>query len=324
MIKPRVDSNGNDAKSQPPAQPLINECPHILCHKNIPTCWLAAAWQWLQWPAISPELPFEPKPTSMIFPIGDDNRDRKSVPVVNIAIIVLNFLVFVVFQQFGANDAFTMSFSTVPEEIVTGHDIVTQAEVKVVRNENGEPQQVLVPGLGRTPIPVYLTILTSMFMHGGIAHILGNMWFLWIFGDNIEDDMGRGRYLLFYLLCGILASLAHVFASAGGPQAEVPSLGASGAISGVMGAYLVLHPLRQVTVIMIRIVMNVPAYVAVGLWFLFQLASGFFASPGTATGGVAYMAHIGGFVAGAALARPFIAGRSFQPQERSYTNDRNW
>src|SRR5262249_6903532 len=162
--------------------------------------------------------------------------------------------------------------------------------------------------------------LTSMFMHGGIAHILGNMWFLWIFGDNIEDDMGRARYLLFYLLCGILASLAHVFASAGGPQAEVPSLGASGAISGVMGAYLVLYPLRQVTVIMLRVIMNVPAYVAVGLWFLFQLVSGMGLLGGSgATGGVAYMAHIGGFIAGAALAYPFIAGRPSTRDQPAYS-----
>jgi membrane associated rhomboid family serine protease len=260
----------------------------------------------------------------MIFPIGDDNRDRKSAPVVNIAIIVINFFVFVVCQHLDGNSAFTMSFSTVPEEIVTGHDIVTQAHVEAYRNDQGVPEQVIVPGLGTTPIPVYLTILTSMFMHGGIAHILGNMWFLWIFGDNIEDDMGRGRYLLFYVLCGILASLAHVFASVGGPQAEIPSLGASGAISGVMGAYLVLHPLRRVTVLILRMVMNVPAYVAVGLWFLFQIASGFFSAAGTATGGVAYMAHIGGFVAGAALARPFIAGRSFSPDERANGDRSNW
>src|SRR6185295_16926185 len=133
------------------------------------------------------------------------------------------------------------------------------------------------------------------------------MWFLWIFGDNIEDDMGRGRYLLFYLLCGILASLAHVAASASGPQADVPSLGASGAISGVLGAYLVLHPLRRVTVLMLRVVMNVPGYVAVGLWFVFQIASGMLSGPGG--GGVAYAAHIGGFIAGAALIRPFLIGR---------------
>jgi len=250
----------------------------------------------------------------MIFPIGDDNRDRKSIPVVTIGLIAANILVFVLFQQMGANEQFTMSFSTVPEEIVTGQDVETPAHVEVVQTNEG-PRQEMVPGLGKTPIPVYLTILTSMFMHGGIAHLLGNMWFLWIFGDNIEDDMGRGRYLLFYLLCGIVASLAHVAVSAGGEQANVPSLGASGAISGVMGAYLVLHPKRRVTVFMLRLIMNVPGYVAVGLWFLFQIVSSLqiFQAPGTG-GGVAYMAHIGGFVAGAALAYPFIAGRPLASQ----------
>src|SRR5437763_13634335 len=173
----------------------------------------------------------------MIFPLSDDNRDRRSVPIVNIGLIAANVIVFVLFQGFGSNEAFTMSFSTVPKEIATGRDVVTPPHIEVERTPDGL-QQVQEPGLGRTPISVYLTLLTSMFIHGGLAHILGNMWFLWIFGDNIEDDMGRGRYLFFYLLCGILASLAHVVVSAGGPQAEVPSLGASGAISGVMGAYL--------------------------------------------------------------------------------------
>src|SRR3954454_6505699 len=171
--------------------------------------------------------------STMIMPIGDDNSDRRVLPIVNIGIIIVNILVFVLFQGMGENEKFTYSFSTVPREIVTGHDVVTDAR------QIDEPvtgRHIMVPGLERTPGSVYLTLLTSIFMHGGIAHILGNMWFLWIFGDNVEDDMGRGRYLLFYLLCGILASLAHVPASAGGDQAEIPSLGASGAISGVMGA----------------------------------------------------------------------------------------
>jgi membrane associated rhomboid family serine protease len=147
-----------------------------------------------------------------------------------------------------------------------------------------------------------------MFMHGGIAHLLGNMWFLWIFGDNIEHDMGRVRYTIFYLLCGLLASLTHVFVNASGPSALIPSLGASGAISGVMGAYLVLHPRRRVTVIMIRFVTQVPGFVAVGLWFVFQIVN----SLGLLGGmdkGIAYGAHIGGFIAGAALAYPFLFGR---------------
>ena len=115
-----------------------------------------------------------------------------------------------------------------------------------------------------------------MFMHGGIMHIAGNMWFLWIFGDNIEEDMGRVRYLIFYLLCGLIASLTHVLLNTSGPSAEIPSLGASGAISGVMGGYLVLHPHRRVTVLLFRFVTQVPGYVAVGIWFLFQIVSGWF------------------------------------------------
>jgi len=246
----------------------------------------------------------------MVFPLGDDNRDRRRPPLVNIGLIVANVIVFVVFQGFGTNDAFTMSFSTVPKEIVTGRDVVTPPHVEVERTPAGL-KKVEEPGLGRTPIPVYFTLLTAMFMHGGLAHLAGNMWFLWIFGDNIEDDLGRVRYLVFYLLCGILASLAHVAVSAGNEQAaEVPSLGASGAISGVLGAYLVLHPLRRVTVLMLRVIMNVPGYVAVGIWFLFQLVSGLGIFGGSMTGGgVAYAAHIGGFIAGAALIHPFLIGR---------------
>jgi membrane associated rhomboid family serine protease len=259
-----------------------------------------------------------------MFPLGDDNTDRRSVPVVNIGLIAANVFVFVVFQGLGTNESFTMSFSTVPREIVTGKDVVTPPVVEIERTEEG-PRRVEHPGLGRTPIPVYLTLLTAMFMHGGLAHLAGNMWFLWIFGDNIEDNLGRVRYLVFYLLCGILASLAHVAVSAGGQQADVPSLGASGAISGVLGAYLVLYPLRRVTVLMLRVVMNVPAYVAVGLWFLFQLISGLGMLGGSETGGgVAYMAHIGGFVAGAALIHPFLIGRRPPQREPSYAPDAQW
>ena len=161
----------------------------------------------------------------------------------------------------------------------------------------------------KTPIHVYLTIFTAMFMHGSLAHIAGNMWFLWIFGDNIEDDLGRLRYTIFYLLCGVLATLAHVFVSLSGDSALTPSLGASGAISGVLGAYLVLHAHRRVTVIILRFgTMDVPGFVAVGIWFLFQLVEGL-GLLGGGGGGVAYMAHIGGFIAGAALILPFMLGR---------------
>jgi membrane associated rhomboid family serine protease len=257
----------------------------------------------------------------MIFPIGDDNRDRRSTPVVTIGLIAVNIFVFVVFQGCGTNEEFTMAFSAVPAEIITGRDVVTPDRIDLQASVEG-PKQVLVPGLQPTPIPIYFTLLTAMFMHGGLAHIAGNMWFLWIFGDNIEDDMGRGRYLAFYLICGILASLAHVAVSAAGDSAEVPSLGASGAISGVMGAYLVLHPLRRVTVLMLRVIVNVPGYVAVGLWFLFQLVSGLGLLGGISAGGVAYAAHIGGFIAGAALAKPFLIGRP--PPLREEPQSRQW
>ena len=242
----------------------------------------------------------------MVFPISDDNSDRTTFPVVNIGLIILNVFVFAAFQGFGSNAEFMLSYSTVPAEILSGRDVVTEDQVVEVQTERG-PRQVVVPGLKKTPIPVYLTIFTSMFMHGGLMHLLGNMWFLWIFGDNIEHDMGRIRYLSFYLFTGVLASLAHVIVSRSGSSAMIPSLGASGAISGVMGAYLVLHPHRRVTVLLIRVLMQVPGYVAVGVWIGFQMISSLGALGGQS--GVAYAAHIGGFIAGAALAKPFMYGR---------------
>jgi rhomboid family protein len=244
----------------------------------------------------------------MVFPLGDDNTDRTMFPVVTVALIAINAIVFIIPQGMGNNNSFTMAFSTVPQEIVSGKDLVTDDRVVQLELPDGRVLAQPVPGLEPTPISVYLTLLTSMFMHGGWAHLLGNMWFLWIFGDNIEDDMGRWRYIGFYLLCGLVASLAHVFISAWGDSAQVPSLGASGAISGVMGAYLVLHPQRRVTVLLLRMVTQVPGYVAVGIWFVFQVIEGLGVLGGM-RGGVAYGAHIGGFLAGAALAKLFVIGR---------------
>lgn len=247
----------------------------------------------------------------MVFPLYDDNSDRQSTPWVNYAIIALNVFVFVVLQGIGTNEQFTYAFSTVPQEILTGHDIVTASRVVV---DPVTRQRMLIPGLGETPISVYITLFTSMFMHGGIAHIAGNMLFLWIFGDNIEDRLGHVRYLIFYLLCGVLASLAHVFATAAfaGDESSllVPSLGASGAISGVLGGYILLHPSRRVTVFLFRFLTEVPAWVAIGIWFAFQLISGIgMLGPGSKQGGVAYAAHVGGFVAGLVLIKFFDIGR---------------
>jgi len=247
----------------------------------------------------------------MVFPLYDDNSDRTITPLINYAIIALNILVFVVLQQLGSNDQFTYSFSTVPAEILSGHDVVTSAR-HVLDPVSG--QVLTIPGLGPTPVSVYVTLFTSMFMHGGIAHIAGNMLFLWIFGDNIEDRVGHVKYLIFYLLCGVIASLSHVFATsvfAGDERSLlVPSLGASGAISGVLGAYILLYPKRRVTVILFRFLTQVPAYVAIGIWFAFQLISGLgMLGGGSQTGGVAYAAHVGGFLAGLVLIKFFDSGK---------------
>jgi len=240
-----------------------------------------------------------------MFPIGDDNRDRYRTPVINYLLIGLNILVFVLFQGLGENAEFTYAWSTVPAEIVTGKDYTTPDQ-RVRDPYSG--QLYLIPGLQPTPISVYLTLLTSMFMHGGLAHIFGNMLYLWIFGDNLENLLGHGRYLIFYLVTGLLASLAHVFSTiALNDNAFIPSLGASGAISGVLGGYLLMFPQRRVRVIIIRIVTDVPAIVAVGLWFVFQVVESL-GMLGGGGGGVAYAAHIGGFIAGLALIKLFAIG----------------
>jgi membrane associated rhomboid family serine protease len=248
----------------------------------------------------------------MVFPIGDDNSDRTIAPVVNYLLIAVNILVFVFLQGLGSNDKFTYAFSTVPKEIVSGRDETTPDRVV---QEPVTGQRVEVPGLQPTPFSVYLTLLTSMFMHGGLAHIFGNMLFLWIFGDNIENALGHARYLIFYLVCGVLASLAHVFttvAFATNPSGLlIPSLGASGAISGVLGAYILLYPSRRVRAFLFNILTTVPAWVAVGLWFAFQLVSGLgILGGGSQEGGVAYAAHVGGFIAGLVLVKFFAIGRN--------------
>jgi len=223
-----------------------------------------------------------------MLPIGDDDSDRRFAPLVNYALIAINVLVFVFLQGMGGNEKFTYAFSTVPAEILTGKDIAAG---------------VLEP----TPIPVYFTLITSMFMHGGWAHLLGNMLFLWVFGDNIENRIGHIRYLIFYLVCGIIASLSHVFVS--GSDSLIPSLGASGAISGVLGGYLLLFPSRRVRVIMGRGITTVPAFVALGIWIVFQVISQLGMLGGDqGGGGVAYAAHIGGFIAGLALIKLFDIG----------------
>ncbi len=221
----------------------------------------------------------------MLFPIGDDNSERGIVPFVTYTLIGINVLVYFLLQS---SDAFTYGYSVVPAEITSGRDI--DGIVRI-----GGQGLRLYEG----PTPIYLTLLTSMFMHGGIGHLLGNMLYLWIFGDNVEDRMGHVKFLIFYLICGVIASAAHIFF---GPNSVIPSLGASGAIAGVLGAYLILFPHKGVRVFLFGRIAQMPALLVIGFWGLLQFLNGF-GSLGTTgeSGGVAYMAHVGGFVAGLVL-----------------------
>jgi membrane associated rhomboid family serine protease len=255
------------------------------------------------------------KESRMVLPLSDDNSDRRSIPWVNYTLIALNVLVFFVFQGVGTNDRFTFSLSTVPERILRNTNEAILPEVitdpisgnPYINPETGEP--LVRPAIPPTPGTPYLTLLTSMFLHGSLIHLLGNMLFLWIFGDNVEDAVGHLRYVGFYLLSGLLASLAHILVTAvTGVGLDVPSLGASGAISGVLGGYILLFPHKRVMVLLFRFLTWVPAWVAIGLWFVFQVLSGL-ADLGGTGGGVAYGAHVGGFLAGLALIKLFAAGQ---------------
>jgi membrane associated rhomboid family serine protease len=245
-----------------------------------------------------------PEENAPVIPIGDeDTGGRPGIPYVNLAIIAINVVVFL-YQLVDPN--FTNGYSTVPAEITSGTDIVGRFifaapdGTSVVIDE--------APG----PNPIWLTLLSSMFMHGGWLHIGGNMLFLFIFGDNIEKAYGHVKYVVFYLVCGIIAGLAHVLSQ---PDSIIPSLGASGAISGVMAGYLVLFPTNRVKVllalgvVLLRPVM-VPAVVMIGVWALLQFVNGIGSIAVTdQTSGVAYWAHIGGFIAGVVitfLAKPFL------------------
>jgi membrane associated rhomboid family serine protease len=233
-----------------------------------------------------------------VFPIGDDNSDRTTTPWVNYTLVLINILVFVFLQGLGGNDAFSYAYSLVPLEITTGTDLTG---IQVIRDALGNVGRVQHYA---TPMPVYFNFLTSMFMHGDIMHIFGNMMFLFIFGDNLENLLGHIRYALFYVACGFAAAVAQIVMDTG---SIIPMLGASGAISGVLGGYILLFPQRQVRAIIFNFLTTVPAFVAVGIWIIYQLVLGYLTPAGT--GGVAYAAHIGGFFAGLALVNVFAIGR---------------
>ena len=237
----------------------------------------------------------------MLFPIGDDDRNLSGPAYITTLLIACNIVVFIVQL---ANPALTYGWSVVPQEITTGQDLIGHTQIQ----SGGEVVEIpQAPG----PSPIYLTLLAAMFMHGGFMHILGNMLYLWIFGDNVEHRFGRLPFLLFYLASGFAASIAQIAID---PQSTIPSLGASGAISGVLGAYLVLFPRNRVHAVIFYSVVSIPAIAAIGLWIAFQFVSGIGAIAATEqTGGVAYAAHVGGFFAGVVLA---LVMRSVIREER--------
>lgn len=214
-----------------------------------------------------------------MIPIGDDNSARRIVPLVTYALLVLNVLFFLV--EMNGGEAFINKWAFVPSRFMAD------------------------------PAADFLTLFTAMFMHAGWLHLGSNMLYLWIFGDNVEDRFGHVKFIIFYLLAGLAATFAQLAFSLG---SDIPNLGASGAIAGVLGAYLVLFPKGSVRVLQGQRVIQVPALVAIGIWIVLQLFSGIGSLSNTAeTGGVAYMAHIGGFVAGFVLAFLFRGRRDAQP-----------
>jgi len=227
-----------------------------------------------------------------VFPIGDENERGHGPAFVSLAFIGLNIAVFLLLQSAGgpSGEEFTYGYSAVPFEITNGVDLVEPEPITVGGETVAIPQ-------GPGPSPIWLTLLSSMFMHGGLLHLGGNLLFLWVFGDNVEHRIGHLPYLAFYLIAGVVASFAQILIN---PDSFIPTLGASGAISGVLGAYLVMFPTNRITVLFFLRTIGVPAILAIGLWAVLQFINGFgaFAVTEETGGGVAYMAHIGGFVAG--------------------------
>jgi membrane associated rhomboid family serine protease len=205
----------------------------------------------------------------------------------------------------------------IPREITGGVDLVGQTVVKT-----SDGQAVAIPQAPGPPI-IYLTLLTSLFMHGGYAHIIGNMLYLYIFGDNVEHRFGHLPFLVFYLLAGLAGNIAQIVLD---PTGMIPNLGASGAIAGVMGAYLVLFPRNRVNVIFLYTIVSMPALAVLGVWILGQMFStyGSIMTNSTATGGVAYAAHVAGFAAGvfaALIWRPLIPTEPDSVLRRQYERD---
>jgi membrane associated rhomboid family serine protease len=247
-------------------------------------------------------------------PIGDDNSMRQSMPVVVYGLIAANVAVYLI--QMARGEPFTNGYSTVPYEITHGVDLVGTRHLLMGTHDVAIHHY---PG----PVPIYLTLITSMFMHGSPMHIIGNMLYLWIFGDQIEDLVGKIKFIFFYFACGLAASAAQIACD---PDSVIPNLGASGAIAGVLGAYLVKYPTNGVQVIVLRTLTTLPAFIVLGSWFGLQVYEQITSRFAQAQGGVAYMAHIGGFITGVVLVfllsglrtTPLGASQSYRddPQDR--------
>jgi membrane associated rhomboid family serine protease len=230
----------------------------------------------------------------MLIPIGDENVRGAPLAWVTYLLLLANVGVFFYFQEMGTNEEFTYGYSVIPQQIVTGDDFTTPQQVEHQGQTVEVPQY---PG----PSPIYLTLITAMFMHAGFFHLFGNLLYLWIFGDNVEHRFGALPFIGLYLLSGLVATIVQVLLD---PSSVIPNLGASGAVSGVLGAYLVLFPKNRVHAIFFFFIISIPAVIAIGLWIVFQLVAGWGAltAGDQALGGVAYGAHVGGFFAGMILA----------------------
>ncbi len=247
-----------------------------------------------------------------------DNNPSSTTPIVNYALILICSLAFL--AQLGEgpeSESLIERFGMVPARVSDPDEEVVQVREVPVRTLFGVRLQRVEEPLAPAAVPPFLTLLTCIFLHGGWMHIIGNLWFLFIFGDNIEDRLGHIPYLIFYLFSGIAASVAHYLVD---PSSTIPTIGASGAIAGVMGAYLVLYP-RATVVTLVPIfvflqVMVLPASIFLGIWFLIQFFQGTFAMGSTQSAGVAWWAHIGGFVVGFAAAMWVRSRGEIRPRVR--------
>lgn len=237
-----------------------------------------------------------------MFPLKDENPTMRA-PLITVALIIVNVLVYFLLQpvEIDAGTDFTFETAAIPDELTSGEPI-SEREFCAVLSPSSDAFSALATTADVCSAPtdeprfpeknVYLAALASMFLHGGLMHLGGNMLYLWVFGNNIEDHLGRLRYLLFYLIAGVVATITHVV---GDPGSTVPVIGASGAVAGVMGAYIVWFPWARVKTIAVIVVLNLRAWMVLAFWF----GSQFFISPGDA---VAWLAHVGGFIFGAAVA----------------------